>query len=469
MSDLHEMTAVALGRALRSGEISAVELTRHYLDRITALDPQVHAYVTVTRDLALDQARAAQEAIDEARRSGAPLGPLHGVPIAVKDEARIEDVVRTAGSLTRRDDVSDIDDHVVARLKEAGLVILGTTNMPEFALPCYTENGLGPATRNPWSPEHSPAGSSGGSAAAVAAGLAPLGHGTDAGGSIRTPASACGLVGVKPSRGRVSNGPVDHEVTGLSVHGTLTRTVEDGFALLDVMSGLMPGDTYTAPALAASHAAGRPLRIAVAVEPMVPDTPVHPSCRAACDRAVRLLLDAGHAVEEMEMSPDPGVAEAFQRTWSVVAARIEVEPQDEQLLTPFTRYMREKGREVTGLELHAALSTFRGIGQMLADMVFATYDVILTPTLALPPARIGEFRAGSPEEDFARMSLFMPYTPLANITGLPSVSVPVHQSPEGLPIGVLLTGRYGQEALLAGVAATLEAGSSAADRRPVLW
>jgi amidase len=381
------------------------------------------------------------------------------VPVAIKDVARVEDVRFTQGSAVYAEEVADIDDHVVARIKGAGMVILGTTNTPEFALPCYTENEIAPATRNPWSPEHSPGGSSGGSGAAVAARLAPLAHGTDAGGSVRIPASACGVVGLKPSRGRVSNGPIDHEVTGLSVHGALGRSVADTAALVDVMSGVMPGDTFTAPPGAASAAehGGARYRIAVMPDPMVPGVSAHPHCLEALGEVTELLREAGHSVEEVEMSPDQGVADAFARAWSVNAASILVDEDEEDLLTPFTRYMRERGRGVTGLEVHNALVTFRGIGQMLADLFFATYDLILTPTLAKPPARIGEFSShGDQAVNYERMTAFMPYTPVYNIAGLPAISMPAHVSDEGLPIGVMLGGRYGDEGTVLRVAAELE-------------
>lgn len=468
MSEIHDMTALEQGEAIRAGELSATEIAAHYLDRIREIDGSIGAFVTVTEELALEQAAAAERTLVRARRTGAPLGPLHGVPVAIKDVARIEDVRSTQGSAVYADEVADIDDHVVARIKRAGLVILGTTNTPEFALPCYTENEIGPPTHNPWSLEHSPGGSSGGSAAAVAARLAPIAHGTDAGGSVRIPASACGVVGLKPSRGRVSNGPVDHEVTGLSVHGALGRSVADTAALLAVMSGVMPGDAFTAPSgtgpdlgrgadLACGARGGDRHRIAVMPDPMVPGVSAHRDCLQAIESVTQLLRDAGHSVEEVEMSPDQGVADAFARAWSVNAASINVDEDEEALLTPFTRYMRELGRGVTGLELHTALSTFRGIGQMLADLFFATYDLILTPTLAKPPGRIGELSSDRDQAaDYDRMTGFMPYTPTYNIAGLPAISLPAHFSEEGLPIGVMLGGRYGDERTLLTLAAEIE-------------
>jgi amidase len=451
MSALHELSALEQGAAVRAGEVSPTELARHHLDRIAALDGEIGAFVTVTEDLALAQARAAERELAR----GEARGPLHGVPVAVKDLVRVEGVPCTLGSAAFADDVADLDDHVVTRLKAAGLVILGTTHTPEFALPCYTENALGPPTRNPWSPAHSPGGSSGGAAAAVAARLVALAHGTDAGGSVRIPASACGVVGFKPSRGRVSNGPVAHDVTGLSVHGALARDVRDAAALVSAMSGVMPGDAYTAPA---GHSAPpRRARIALLAEPMVPGVSAHPDCLAAVARAAERLEAAGHQVDALAMSPDAEVADAFARAWAVHAARVPVDEDDEALLMPFTRWLRERGRAVGGVELHAALSVFHGIGQMLADMFFASYDAILTPTLAQPPARIGAFTADADEAvNYERMAAFMPYTPMYNIAGLPAVAVPADVNGDGLPIGVMLGAAYGAEAKLVALAADLE-------------
>src|SRR5262249_3360318 len=297
-----------------------------------------------------------------------------------------------------------------------------------------------------------PGGPGGGRAAGGAAGLAPLAHGTDAGGSVRIPASTCGLVGLKPSRGRVSNGPLDHDVTGLSVHGAIGRDAADAAALLVALAGPMPGDSYTAPGgvhLVTDDPPPRPLRVVVMAEPMLPEVSVHRDCLEAVALTIKLLDRAGQRVEEMASNPDQGVADAFRTAWSVVAARVPIEDEDEELLTPFTRYLRELGRRVSGVELHTALSTFRGLGQMLAEMFFENYDVILTPTLAAPPALRGAFSSEADQAaDFGRMAAFMPYTPLANIAGLPSVTVPLHRADSGLPIGVMLTGRYGSEATL---------------------
>lgn len=465
MTELHELTAIEQGRLIAAGDLSPVALAEHYLARIAAQDGELGAYVTVTAELARSQAQVAEQASADARREGRVLGPLHGVPVAVKDVARIEGVRCTFGSRAFADEEADIDDHVVARMTAAGLVILGTTNTPEFALPCYTENAVAGATANPWSPEHSPGGSSGGSAAAVAARLAPLAHGTDAGGSVRIPASCCGVVGLRPSRGRISNGPIDHEITGLSSHGALARTVADAAALVEVMAGVMPGDASTAPAL--PRPLDRPLRVALMPDPMVPGVEASAEVLGGVTLAAEALRAAGHVVDEVDLSKDSGVADAFAHAWSVHAAGIVLEDEDdEELLMPFTRYLREQGRAVTGLQLHDALATFRGVGQMLADVMLPVYDVFLTPVVAHAPRRTGAFDTGRPAVDFDVMSEFMPYTPLANIAGLPSMAVPVGIDAGGLPLGAMVTGRYGEEPVVMQAAAAIEAALARASVAP---
>jgi amidase len=467
MTDIHELTATEQGAAIAAGELSSAEVVRHYADRIERLDPRVGAYITVTTEAALAQAAESDRRSAVARRDGEPLGPLHGVPIVVKDNVAVDGVRCTYGSAAFADHVADLDDHVVTRFREAGMPLLGKSNTPEFALPCHAENLIGPPTRNPWDLTRSPGGSSGGSAAAVSAGLAALGHGTDSGGSVRIPAAACGVIGVKPSRGRVSNGPVGHDVTGLTSQGVLARSCPDARALLDVMAGLMPGDVYLGPGDLGSGDLGseprrRPLRVAVAALPLVPDVPVHPACAGALAGTARRLAELGHEVEDLELSPDQGVADAFGMVWSVVAARMPLGDGEEGDLTPFTRLLRERGRAVGGVELHEALALFRGIGQMLADLVFSSFDVLLTPTTAHSAAPIGEFTGdfagGDPVKSFDRMQQFMPFTPLHNITGLPSVSIPAGLDEDGLPVGVLLGGRYGHDDALLDLADELLAG-----------
>jgi amidase len=476
MTQLHDLTALEQGELISTGKLSPVELTDHYLERVGRLNATVGAFVTVTPELARRQAAEAEEEAAAARREGRTLSPLHGVPVPVKDLNLVAGVRATLGSAAFAENVPDTDDHVVTRLRNAGTIMTGKTNTPEFGLPCYTENQVAPPARSPWDLERSAGGSSGGAAAAVASGLAPVAHASDGGGSIRIPASVCGLFGIKPSRGRVSSGPTLYDVSGLSTSGPLARTVADAAALLDVLAGTMPGDCYTAPALPTGETfldyAGRDpqaLRVALLTAPPVPGIAVHPDCVAATESAAELMASLGHRVDPLELPADDTLRRVFEQVWAVMATQRPVPPQHEELLMPLTRHLRGLGRQVGGPDFATALYTFRAVGALVASLQ-AEYDVILTPTLAQPPAPVGGLRDDAdPAREFQNLAAFSPFTPLYNATGQPSVSLPLHWTEEGLPIGVMLGGRYGDEATLVSLSAQLERARPWADRKPQLW
>ncbi|MER6048169.1 amidase [Streptomyces sp. NPDC001793] len=480
MADLHDLTALEQAAEIRAGELSPVELTEHYLTRIERLDDTLGAFLTRTPEIARKQAAEAESEAVAARRQGRALPPLHGVPVPVKDLNHVAGVRCTMGSAALADHVPDADDHVAAALRRAGTILLGKTNTPEFGLPCYTENALAPPARTPWDLARSAGGSSGGAAAAVAAGLAPVAHGSDGGGSIRIPASACGLYGIKPSRGRVSGGPLLHDVTGLSTSGPLARTVADAAALLDAMAGTLPGDPYAAPSLPPGETfagqvrrdPGR-LRIGVLTRAPLPGIEMHPDCLAAVAETTALLGELGHRAEELAFPVDGRILHDFTRVWSVAAANRPVPPEAEELLMPLTRYLRARGREVGGTDFADALYSFRSLAQAVADVLMPPgtgYDVLLSPTLAAPPHPVGALRHDDdPQAEFAAVGRFTPFTALYNITGQPAVSVPLHWNAEGLPIGVMLAGRYGDEATLIALSAQLEAARPWAHRKPPIW
>ncbi|MFJ9916193.1 amidase [Actinacidiphila glaucinigra] len=481
MAELHDLTALEQGKAIRAGEVSPTELAEHYLDRVDRHNDTLGAFITVTPAIARKQAADAEsEALAARRDDRRPrLSPLHGVPVPVKDLNFVAGVRCTLGSQAYADHVPDVDDHVAAKLRAAGTVLLGKTNTPEFGLPCYTENRLAPPARTPWDLERSAGGSSGGAAAAVAGGLAPLAQGSDGGGSIRIPSSVCGLFGIKPSRGRVSAGPVQHDVSGLSGSGPIARTVADAAALLDVLAGPMPGDPYSAPSLpqgeSFSSYVGRDpgtLRVVGLPQPPVPGVELHPDCRAAYDGAAGLLRGLGHQVDEVELPVDDAILHAFTRVWGVMATVYPVAPEQEELLMPLTRHLRAEGGKVSGPDFAASLYAFRALGQLIADALLSSYDVVLTPTLARPPAFVGS--AGlrndtDPAAEFAGLAGYTPFTPIFNATGQPAVNVPLHWTEEGLPIGVMFGGRYGDEATLISLSAQLEAARPWAGRRPEIW
>ena len=486
MSSLHDLTATEQAAAIRAGTVSPVELTDHYLDRTERLDAELGAYLTVTPELAREQASAAETEALAARREGREreLPPLHGVPVPVKDLNHVAGVRTTMGSAAFAGHVADRDDHVAARLRAGGSPMPGKTSTPEFGIPCYTENLLAPPARTPWDLSRSAGGSSGGAAAAVAGGLAPLAHASDGGGSIRIPASACGLFGLKPSRGRVSSGPTQHEVSGLSTSGPLARTVADAATLLDVLAGPgpQPGDPYLAPPLAAGDTFAawadparvpERLRVLAIVGTPVPGIDPHPECAAAARGTSELLRGLGHEVDEAELPGDDSIRDAFSTVWGALAASRPVPEGSEELLTPLTRYMRERGRAVSAPAYMRALHTFRDLAQLMAEVLLAPgtgYDAILSPTLAQPPMPVGGMRDDAdPAAEFERFAHFTPLTPLYNATGQPAVSLPLHWTDEGLPIGVMLGGRYGEEGPLLALSAQLEAARPWQGRRPAMW
>jgi amidase len=457
--ELAFLSAVEQARLIRAGEVSSRELVEHYLERIDRLDPSLNAFVTVCADEALADATA----IDLSEGDE----PFRGVPVAVKDLTATAGIRTTYSSHAYADNVPDFDTAVVRRIREAGFVIVGKTNTPEFGTVAFTESELNGATRNPWSPERTPGGSSGGAAAAVAAGLVPIAHATDGGGSIRIPASCCGLFGLKPSRGRVSSAPFG-SLEGLSTAGPLARTVEDAAAFLDVLAGYEPGDPWWAPPPSEPFAASTAtvphrLRIAATATPPM-DTPVDPECIRAVESAGALLSELGHEV--VDATPpwrDPDLFTLFLTVWQVSPA---LYPVDETLLTPLNRGLVESSRTTSAADYARAVAAL----QLLARRVVAFWegvDAVLTPTLALEPVAIGwQDAVGGAIPQLLRNVEFTPFTAIANLTGQPAMSLPLHWSDEGLPVGVQVIGPPAGEALLLQLAAQVEQARPWADRRP---
>jgi amidase len=474
MTQIHDLTMIELAAAIRSRELSPPAVAEHYLRRTQELNDQVGAFYTVTAELAAEQALAAEKAVAQAA-DPAELPPLIGVPIPIKDLNMVAGVRQTLGSLAYADYVPDTDDYVVTKLKDAGAVITGKTSAPEFGLPPYTETKIGPSARTPWDLSRSAGGSSGGAAAAVAAGLAPAAQGSDGGGSIRIPSSVCGLFGIKPSRGRISGGPLIPDLEGLSTNGPLTHTVADAALLLDVMSGNFPGDMYTQPPLPPGESflscARRPpgrLKIGRTLQNPVDGADVHPDCVTAYQEASALLAGLGHDVEDVTMPFGPDAVPFFEILWYAHATLVPLAPGQEDTLLPLTRYLRGRGQAVTAPELLMA----QGYLQFVTRAALATlnaYDAILTPTLAQPPRPVGYFDEVDPAENFERQKRFAPFTALYNISGQPAVNVPMHWTAEGLPIGVMLASRMGEEGTLISLSAQLEEARPWKDRHPPLW
>jgi amidase len=473
MPQIHELTLIELATAIRDRQVSPTEVTNHYLRRTELLNAQVGAFYTVAADLAEEQARAAEKVVMAAPERSA-LPPLLGVPIPIKDLNMVAGVRQTLGSAVYEDYVPAGDDHVAAAIRAAGAVITGKTATPEFGLPCYTETAIGPPARTPWDLSRSAGGSSGGAAAAVAAGLAPAAQGSDGGGSIRIPSSVCGLVGIKPSRGRVSEGPIVPDLFGLAVNGPIARTVADAALLLDVMAGNYPGDMYTLPPLApgesflgyARRHPGR-LRIGRTITPAVEGAMIHPDSVDAYNKATALLRELGHQVEDISLPVGPDVVPYFETLWYAHATLAPVDPAREERLLPFTRYMRQRGLAINASELIFAQAYVQAVMRPALAAMNA-YDAILTPTLASPPAPVGYFTQVDPAENFERQKLFTPFTAAYNLSGQPAVSLPLHWNADGLPIGVMLAGRIGEEGRLISLSAQIEAARPWKDRRPAL-
>ena len=480
MAQLHDLPALAQAAAVKRREVSPVELVGHYLERVERRGDELGAFVTVTADAARAAAAEAEQRVLTEDMTRLP--PLLGVPTAIKDLNLTAGVRTTLGSKVFADFVPPVDDHVVELLRRAGTISLGKTNTPEFGLPCYTENDVAPPARTPWDPGRSAGGSSGGAGAAVAAGLVPFAQGSDGGGSVRIPASVCGLVGIKVSRGRISNGPIGGDVTGLAWNGPLARSVRDAAALLDAMAVPMPGDPHWAPpnaegATFLSYAGRDPgtLRIGRWIDPVIAaDAEVDPECVAAYEEATEALTGLGHEVEDVAAPFPPDVVSVFETVWAVAAQSAPVDPARDGDLLPLTRWLRERGSAASGADFVGAMAQMQMLSRQWIART-AGYDAILTPTLAALPVPVGHFTdGGDPAVDFERQKRFTPFTAVYNVTGQPAVSLPLHWTEPAagrpvLPVGVMLAGRPAQESLLVALSAQLEDALPWEARTPPGW
>ncbi|MFI5261506.1 MAG: amidase [Candidatus Limnocylindrales bacterium] len=476
MTDLAWLDALGQADLVRTGAISAVELVEAAIARIEARNPALNAVVTPL----FDSARAAGAASDAARHRRGAGRPLDGVPFLLKDlGASIGGVRQTSGSRACAGHVAPMTSELVRRHEAAGLIMLGKTNTPEFGNHSTTEPALFGPTRNPWDPTRTAGGSSGGSAAAVAAGLVPAAHGNDGAGSIRIPASCCGVVGLKPSRGRNSWAPAPDPLSGVAVEHVLTRSVRDSAALLDATAGHAPGDPWTAPPpvrpfLAEVGADPGRLRIAWSATPPL-DVPVDPACRRAAQATAALLADLGHHVEEARPEFDGEVLiEPYVRIWAASNVRSwrdatselgrQLEPDE---LEVTTWELVEYGRRFEAADLVDALDALALAARRIAPF-FERYAAWVTPTLAQAPLPLGTLNVscGGAAEWWRFDCAFNPWNPIANMTGRPAISLPLAWSDDGLPIGTLLTGREGDEATLLRLAGQLEAARPWADRHP---
>ena len=470
MPELLERSAIELASLIRAGELSARELVELSLRRIDELEPAINAFTHVAHERAL----AAADAVVP----GDPR-PFAGVPIAIKDNRPVAGMPLTVCSDLFDGVISDHDSFAVARLRAAGFVIVGKTALPEMGILPTTEPRRFGATHNPWDLTRTPGGSSGGSAAAVAAGMVPIAHGNDGGGSIRIPAACCGLVGLKPARARVSSGP-DSGQSFLTIDGVLTRTVADTAAALDLLAGYELGDANWAPPRPGVYAElalappGR-LRIGLALNPPLDGAVLDPVCERAARDAGALLESLGHDVDEitppwsgLDLLPD--FTRAFGPSVSMMTlfgGRLAGREPTERDVEPLTWTLWERANAESTLSLLSAQSRLESVARSVVSFL-SRWDAVLTPALARRPVAIGEIHGRGPDPwgNYRRSGFFTPYTAIVNVTGQPAITLPLYHADDGLPSAVQLIGPPAREEILLSLAMQLESAVPWRDRRP---
>ena len=472
MEDFGAHDALGLAELVAAGEVKPEELLDEAIRRVESVDPRLNAVVI--------------RCYDEARRSvaaGLPEGPFRGVPFLLKDlHLGTPGVRTTSGSRFFADYVAEREAELVTRYRAAGLVVFGKTHSPEFGLTTSSESKLFGQTRNPWAPEHTAGGSSGGAAAVVAAGILPAANATDGGGSIRVPASCCGVFGLKPTRGRTPMGPeVGEGWSGMSAMHAVTRSVRDSAALLDATAGPAVGDPYAAPAAARpflDEVGAAPGRLRIALQTTTWNgAPTHPECVAAAEDAARLCRELGHEVTEANLEVD--AEKLREATLTVISANLRATLEDRAAVLgrPFTQddvelatfFMAQGAASRDAAAYARAIRVLHASGRQVGHFL-TRYDVILTPTLATPPLPLGalSLSPADPAAYLAALNQTIGFTQLFNVSGSPAMSVPLFWSDAGLPVGVQFAGRFGDEATLLRLAAQLEEARPWADRRPAI-
>jgi amidase len=469
--DVAWLDATAQAELVRTKEVSPAELVGEAVKRIERLNPHLNAVI--------------HELFDRARAEAAgdlPDGPFRGVPFLLKDlTAELAGTPMNEGLDFSGDYRSTVTQELTQRYIDAGFVICGKTNTPELGIVPTAEPRRFGASRNPWNTEHSTGGSSGGSAAAVASGMVPAAHANDGGGSIRIPASCCGLVGLKPTRGRNSLAPNYGDVMGGFVcEHVVTRSVRDSAAILDATAGPAPGDPYWAPPrrgpsfAAAATQAPSTLRVAVLISSPA-GTDVHPDCIAAARAAATLCESLGHQVEGAALFVDSDAflgnfvnAWAAGNAWAIADWEQRLgRPVTEEEVEPLSWSLIGLGRSLNAPQYLTAVQNLQKVSRQIATS-FEEFDVLLTPTLGEPPAPLGTFDSppGEPLAGLFRAASYVPFTPLFNVTGQPAISLPLHWNEAGLPIGVQFVGRFGDEETLLSLAGQLEQAAPWSGRRP---
>lgn len=457
-TDLAFAPALEQARLIRNKEISPLEITQLYLDRIDRYNSKLGSYFTVTADLAVADAKAKTEQLTKSDPGALrALPPFFGVPTAIKDLNAVAGVPRCCGVAALQNKIEERDEGIVTRIKQAGFTILGKTATSQLGSLPYTEPPGLPPARNPWNLDYTPGGSSGGAAAAVAAGLCAIAQGSDGGGSIRGPAFCCGAVGIKPARGRISYAPMGDCLSGIATHGILARSVADAAAMLDAVSGYVTGDPYWLrdpdPSFLASTInsnSDRPRRIAFCTA-IPPVGEADPACARAVQDTAQLLESLGHYVEPS--CPDfSGLIEPFITIWQ---ASVGYSGIPAPLLEPMNQWLLERGNAVSSGKYLEAVSKMQ-IAARRVVAFFENFDVLVLPVYLHPTIRLGEWAALSPEETLEKIiSWVAPCAPF-NASGQPAIALPTGFE-SGLPVGVQLVGRPAAESTLFAIAAQLEA------------
>lgn len=463
MHELDTLSVPQMAAAVRTRRIGAREFVAASLAAIEARDGILNAVVALDAERALQRAAAVDEdAVTDPDR----LPPYAGIPTLVKDLNNVAGVPTTFGAVSMAEFVPPFDDESVSRLRSAGFIILGKTNVPEIGSLPWTEPLLHGPCRNPWDTARTPGGSSGGAAAAVAAGYVPAAHGSDGGGSIRIPASNCGIVGIKPGRGRISNAPLfGDQVMGYATQGPLGRRVVDAAAMLDALQGYAPGDPYHLPPPT------RPFVAEVGIDPgrlrigLVSETPwatPDDDVQAGLAVAIAVLQRLGHTVEPLRLRLPTDVIETFLTVWS---ASVAASPLPAEQLEPHNQQFAARGHATSAPALLQAFASLQLVSRSLVAAC-AQVDAVLAPVLMQPPPLVGAHAGLDLDELTDVMARYLGFTPVINVTGQAAIALPVHMTPGGLPIGVQLIGRAAGEAELIRLAAQVEAASGWVDRRP---
>jgi len=463
--DLAFLPALEQAKLIRNKEVSPLELTEVYLERIHRLNPQLGAYVTVMADQALADARAKTEHLSN---NPEELPPLFGVKVSVKDLNPVEGVACAYGIKVACDRIADCDDLIVQKLRQAGLIILGKTATSQLGSLPYTEPpGFSPA-RNPWNVDYTPGGSSGGGAAALAAGLCSISQGSDGGGSLRGPAFCCGLVGMKAARGRVSFAPVGERLNGLAINGPLGRTVADAAVMLDSLSGYEIGDPYwladpEQPFLASAQPPAQPLKIAYATR-LEPIGEADATCRQAVYETVQRLEEMGHHAEEVEFPDLTDLIEPFTVVWQSVIAEVGV---PWIVLEKMNRWLYWRAWRTNSGAYLRAVSKLQRVARQIVEFCYP-YDGLVLPVYMHPAIKVGEWKHLRSSQILERVIDWVAPCPPFNASGQPAMSIPTGLGPNGLPVGVQLVGRPADEATLFSLAAQLEVANPFYHQQPKL-